>query len=70
MCIRDRRATLDGACASQPTTLSFAHAAPYTELLTVVEGVLETVLTRHTTAADLFGFSGRRAALGLSLIHI
>lgn len=46
------------AAATQAAPLPFGKAAPDAEFLTVVEGVLETLLTYDTTTAYLFCLSG------------
>jgi hypothetical protein len=43
------------AAAPEPAAFSFGEAAPYAELFTVVEDILETVLTNNAATANLFG---------------
>ena len=52
------------AVRAQSTPLALTHPAPNTELLAVVQGVLEAVLAHHAASADFFSFARRRPALG------
>ena len=46
------------------TALTLAHATPDAELLAVLQGVLEAVLSHDTAPADLLGLPGGSPALG------
>jgi hypothetical protein len=54
-------ATLEGPGAAQTTTFALAHPAPNTELLAIVEGILQAVVADHAPPAHLFGLTGGRS---------
>jgi hypothetical protein len=64
------RAPFTRASTTQASPFALTHAAPNTELLAVVEGVLETVLASHTTATDFFGFARRCSTFGEKEVRI
>ena len=59
-----------GPLTPDAPAFTLAHAAPDTELLTVLEGVLETVLADHAAATDLLGFPGAGTPLGEEQVGI
>ena len=54
----------EGTLATDAAAFTLAHPAPDAELLAVLEGVLEAVLTHDTASAHFLGFAGARTTLG------
>ncbi len=57
------RSSSKGTLTTDTATLSLAHSTPNPKLLTILKCVLQTVITHHTTSADLFCFFGGCAPL-------
>jgi hypothetical protein len=51
-------AAFNSTGSTKAAALALAHTAPDPELLAVIQGVLETVLTSDATSADFLGFTG------------
>src|SRR5438309_11116083 len=60
----------DGPGPADAAALALAHAAPDPELLAVLQGELEAILTDDAPAADLFGLPGRRPSLRKEQVRI
>ena len=53
-----------GPLAPDSPTLSLAHATPDPKLLTILQGVLETVVAYYAAPTDLLGLAGTSPPLG------